>query len=438
MLFVFACLLSASFARSHEVNNGTFTEVYVKQSGDDSNNGTAIGQEKKSLRDAYFLLVNDKSNKIFVVHDATPLTAEAMLLTKTQGITIEGVNEKGDGNTEVAIDCNATVPSSNSSTALFACYYTVEFKYLAFQFSTIEHYWDILIYSRTDSLGISNCQFVRIGATSQGGITSNVDGNSPVAQSLVEANGGKVIMNSVKCTDETSFVTFSNALFIFDGAEEVTLNEVEINKVNVLYGSSISVSDSADAIGKFSIEGLNIQEVNTERSGTAGLNINLGSVGATLSIGRTRKCTFKSCTTRNGLVGAMLIYMSQTKSYLKLPAANNLDIDGTNTVNSTSRSIFIRAPDIEEFCEQEDSFEFANDYDESAAGWIMVAKDEDSDPVDVYEKYIKVRQEKQKEEVQKKKTGTIVAIVAPIVVVVVAVVVVVVIIVVRKRKSKSG
>ncbi|KAH7823739.1 uncharacterized protein MONOS_10813 [Monocercomonoides exilis] len=248
-------------------------------------------------------------------------------------------------------------------------------------------------------------------------------------------------MNSVKCTDETSFVTFSNALFIFDGAEEVTLNEVEINKVNVLYGSAISVSDSADAIGKFSIEGLHMKEVKAENSHVAGLDITLSSEESTVAIGRTNKCSFKSCMASRGgtSAGAIFIKMEKVISHLQLPAANNLDIDSTNTVNSTSRSIFIMAPDIEEFCEQEDSFEFANEYDESAAGWIMAAKDEDSDPVDVYEKYFKVRQEKQKEEAQKKKTGTIVAIVVPIVVVVVvAVVVVVVIIIVRKRKSKSG
>ncbi|KAH7823796.1 uncharacterized protein MONOS_1876 [Monocercomonoides exilis] len=332
-----------------------------EQSGDDSNSGTAIGQEKKSSKGAYAQLGYNNSCEIYVVNDDSPLISEEITLSKEQGITIEGVNANGDENSEVAIDCNVNVPT----------------------------------------------QSIRVGSTFQGGTTSNEGAFYSVASYLVEVNGGKVIMNSVKCTDETSFVTFSNSLFWFYGPEEVKLNEVEISKVNVVDASAINIDEIA---------------------------------GSTVSIGRTSKCTFKSCSASNGYSGAIYLDMKQTMFHLKLPAAFNLDIDNSNTAKSSTTSIFIMAPDVKAFCEQEDSFEFANEYDESAAGWIMGAKDEDSDPVDLFEKFMKSRQEKQKEEAQKKKAGTIVAIVVPIVVVVVVavVVVVVVIIVVRKRKSKSG
>ncbi|KAH7823760.1 uncharacterized protein MONOS_1840 [Monocercomonoides exilis] len=420
-----------------EVNDATLTEVYVKQSGDNSNSGNEIGKEKKSLNHAYSQLAYDKPGKIFVVHDEAPLTAEAMLWT-SHPITVEGINENGKGNTEVAIDCNVPISSQES---VFKCIGTVEFKYLAFHFSTTEHYWDMLIYTSTDSLKISNCQFVRVEATSQRGKTSNVDGNSSVANCLVKVLSGNVFMNSVKCTDDTTYATFHESLFYFYGAKEVSLNEVEINKVNVQSGSAVLVKDESNSSTEVSIEGLHMKEVKAENSHVAGLDITLSSEESTVAIGRTNKCSFKSCMASRGgtSAGAIFIKMENVISHLQLPAANNLDIDSSNKVNSFSRSIFIVAPDIEEFCEKEDSFEFANDYDESAVGWIEVTKRHDKEPVDVYEKYIKVRQEKQKDEAQKKKAGTIVAIVVPIVVVVVvAVVVVVVIIVVRKRKSKSG
>ncbi|KAH7823779.1 uncharacterized protein MONOS_1860 [Monocercomonoides exilis] len=414
---------------SQEVYEAELNEVYVKQSGDNSNSGTSIGQEKKSLNSAYNLL-GDNACNIYVVYDEIPLVAEEIEFSKNQGITIEGTKSDGSGNTEVTIDCNVSVQHS-----LFSFTKPVEFKYLAFRFSATEHKWSGLICETLSgsSLAINFCRFARVGAQSQGGITSNGDGNKPVADYLVKTYNGKIVMNSVSCTDEASFMTFSGPLFDFNEPKEVTLNGVEISKVNILDGAVLEIIKHYQNMSEVSIEGLNIQNVNTAKGTTAGLRLECKCEGSTVSIGRSRKCTFKSCSAPNGYSGAIYLEMKQTMSHLKLPAAHNLDIDSSNTVNTTSRSVFIIAPDIEEFLEQEGAIEFAFDYNESAVGWIIAKKDFISDPVDVYEKYVKVKQDLAK----MKKTLKIIAIVVPIVVVVVAVIVVVVVVViVRKRKSK--
>ncbi|KAH7818477.1 uncharacterized protein MONOS_4663 [Monocercomonoides exilis] len=444
MIIIFVYFLTVSLTCTQEVSDETFTEVYVKQSGDDRNSGTSIGQEVKSLHHAYSQLGNDIACKINVVHDATPLIAEKIECSKDQGIIIEGVKSDGSCCTEVAVDCDDFL-SSISYASLFNCKKSVEFKHLAFRFSITEHKWYVLIGSSSNesSLVINNCKFVRVGMQSQGGIAVNVDGNSFVAARLVQAYYGKVEMNSVSCTDETSFVTFEYNLFDFNEAKEVILNGVEISKVNV-ERAAVSIKDSGNSIRNISIEGLNVQDVNSE-SGVAGLDITCELEGSIVSIGRKNKCTFKSCSVTSGRAGAICIFMMETVSFLKLPLANNLEIDSSNNANSTSRSLFLIAPDFESFCEQKDSFEFADEFNESAVGWILATKDSDFEPVDAYEKFIKVRHEKQKNDPEaakkdnKKKAGTIVAIVVPIAVVVVTVVVVVAaVIVIRKRKSKSG
>ncbi|KAH7816450.1 uncharacterized protein MONOS_15516 [Monocercomonoides exilis] len=409
------------------------TRAFVKKGG--KGNGIDVNSAINSMKEAYDFL--EKSEKCFidVVKTADSVKAEGIIFSANYGITIEGVNENGKGNTEVAIDCDVSV-----SSILFSCQRIVEFKYLAFQFSSTEKNWDSLISagSGSISLKISTCRFVRIGSQSQEGMMANDNGNSPLESSLVSVAYGSVEMDTVKCTDETSFVTFSSSPFSFSGAREVSLSGMDISKVNVESGAAISIDDGSNSSSKVSIEGLNVQEVKSEKGAAAGLDITLSSEESRVAIGRSSKCSFKSCSAPEGKSGAIFIDMPKATSNLKLPSAHNLEIDSSNTAGSKTTSLLIIAPDFEEFCKQEDAFEFANDYDDSTVGWIVGAKDAESEPEDVYEKYVKVRQEKLKDQNKKNKTGIIVAIVVPIVVVVASVVVIViVVVVVRKRKSRN-
>ncbi|KAH7818738.1 uncharacterized protein MONOS_13194 [Monocercomonoides exilis] len=408
------------------------TRAFVKNGG--KGNGININSAINSLKEAYDFL--EKSGKCFidVVKTSDPIKAEDISFSINNGIAIEGVNDNGEGNTEVAIDCDVSV-----SSILFSCQRVVEFKYLAFQFSSTEKNWDSLISagSGSISLKISTCRFVRIESQSQEGMVSNADGNSPLASSLVSVISGSVEMDTVKCTDETSFVTFSSSPFSFSGASLVSLRGMDISKVNVESGAAISIRDKSDSSSKVLIEGLNVQEVKSEKGAAAGLDITLSSEESRVAIGRGSKCSFKSCSAPEGKSGAIIIDMPKATSNLKLPSEHNLEIDSSNTAGSKTTSLFIIAPDFDKFCKQEDAFAFANDYDESTSGWIEGAKDAESEPEDVYEKYVKVRQEKLKEQNKKNKTGIIVAIVVPIVVVVAVVVIVIVVVVVKKRRSKN-
>ncbi|KAH7816488.1 uncharacterized protein MONOS_15635 [Monocercomonoides exilis] len=374
------------------------TRAFVKKGG--KGNGIDVNSAINSIYDAYDFL--EKNGKCFIdiIKTTDLVKAEAISFDIASGITFEGVNDNGEGNTEVSIDCDVSV-----SSILFSCQNVVEFKYLAFQFSSTEKNWDSLISagSGSTSLKISTSRFVRIGSQSQEGMNSNADGDSPLASSLVSVTSGSVEMDTVKCTDETSFVTFSSSPFSFSGASEVSLSGMDINKVNMESGAAISINDGSDSSSKVSIEGLNMSEVKSEKGAAAGLDITLGSEESRVAIGRSSKCSFNS-----------------------------------NTAGSKTTSLLIIAPDFEEFCKQEDAFEFANDYDDSTVGWIVGAKDAESEPEDVYEKYVKVRQEKLKDQNKKNKIGIIVAIVVPMVVVVAAVVVIViVVVVVKKRKSRN-
>ncbi|KAH7821666.1 uncharacterized protein MONOS_10082 [Monocercomonoides exilis] len=409
------------------------TRAFVKNGG--KGNGINVNSAMNSIFDAYDFL--EKRGKCFIdiIKTADPVKAEGIIFSANYGITIEGVNDNGEGNTEVSIDCDVSV-----SSILFSCQRVVEFKYLAFQFSSTEKNWDSLIGAGYDStsLKISTCRFARIGSQSQEGMNSNADGNSPLASSLVRVTSGTVEMDTVKCTDETSFVAFFSSPFSFSGANEVSLIGMDINKVNVESGAAISINDGINSSSKVSIEGLNMNEVKSEKGAAAGLDITLSSEESRVAIGRGNKCSFKSCSAPEGKSGAIFIDMPKATSNLQLPSANNLEIDSSNTAGSKTTSLFIIAPDFEEFCKQEDAFAFANDFDDSTVGWIEGAKDAESEPEDVYEKYVKVRQEKLKDQNKKNKTGIIVAIVVPIVVVVAAVVVVViVVVVVKKRKSRN-
>ncbi|KAH7818662.1 uncharacterized protein MONOS_2359 [Monocercomonoides exilis] len=408
------------------------TRAFVKKGG--KGNGIDVNSAINSLKEAYDFL--EKSGKCFIdiIKTSDPIKAEAISFIINSGITIEGVNDNGEGNTEASINCDVSV-----SSILFSCQKTVEFKCLAFQFSSTEKNWDSLISAGLGSISlkISTCRFARIGSQAQEGMMANTDGNSPLESSLVSVTSGSVEMDTVKCTDETSFVAFSSSPFSFSGAREVSLSTVEISKVNVQNGAAISIRDKSDLSSKVSIEGLNVREVKSEKGAAAGLDITLSSKESRVAIGRSSKCSFKSCSAPEGKSGAIFIEMPKATSNLQLPSEHNLEIDSSNTAGSKTTSLFIIAPDFEKFCKQEDAFAFANDFDESTSGWIEGAKDAESEPEDVYEKFVKVRQEKLKDQNKKRKAGIVVAIVVPIVVVVAVVVIVIVIVVVRKRKSRN-
>ncbi|KAH7816598.1 uncharacterized protein MONOS_5860 [Monocercomonoides exilis] len=287
---------------------------------------------------------------------------------------------------------------------------------------------------------MSTCRFVRIGSQSQEGMNSNADGSSPLASSLVSVTSGTVEMDTVKCTDETSFVTFSSSPFSFSGASEVSLSGMDISKVNVESGAAISIRDKSDSSSKVSIEGLNVQDVKSEKGAAAGSDIILSSKESRVAIGRSSKCSFKSCSAQEGKSGTIFIDIPKATSNLQLPSKHNLEIDSSNTAGSKTTSLFIIAPDFEEFCKQEDAFEFVNDYDNSTAGWIEGAKDAETEPEDMLEKNVKVRQEKLKNQNKKKKAGNVVSIIVPIVVVAVVVAVVVIVIIIvtmKKRRSRK-
>ncbi|KAH7818374.1 uncharacterized protein MONOS_8081 [Monocercomonoides exilis] len=421
------------------------SKIYVKSGG--TGNGESSERPIYSLKEANELLGMIAREDIFgitILKSDDPIQAEEILLSKSRGIIIEGVNSDGNGNAEATVNCDV-----KRTYDLFTCEKEVEFKYLAFNFPTLENKWNSLIFGNdlSSSLTISNCRFVRIGAQSPDEMTTNDNEDDYVVGNLVSVWGGKVAMNTVTCTDSSNTVSFSSCPFSFSGTREVSLNRVEISNVKILYSPAIYISDSKDEAVKISIEGLNIKDSNSEEGDTAGLDIILSSEESKVEIGRNDKCSFKSCTAPKGKTGAMSIKMPKAASNLQLPSANNLEIDGSNTANSTARSIFIVAQDFEEFCKQEGSFEFANDYDNSTAGWIVGAKDHESEPEDVYEKYVKVRQDRIAEQNRKqkeKKRRMVIAIVIPIVVVVVvvvvvvAVVVVVIVIVANKKKAKHN
>ncbi|KAH7816326.1 uncharacterized protein MONOS_8996 [Monocercomonoides exilis] len=418
------------------------SKIYVKSGG--TGNGESSERPIFSLKEANELLgmiAREDTFRIAILKSDDPLEAEVITFSKSRGIIIEGVSSDGNGNVEATVNCDV-----RGSYDLFTCEKEVEFKYLAFNFPTSENKWDSLIFGNdlSSSLTISNCRFVRVSSQSPYEMTTNDNEDDFVVGSLVSVWGGKVAMNTVTCTDNSNTVSFSSCPFYFDRIREVSLNGVVISNVKISHGPAIFISDFEETARKIDIEGLNIKDSNSEEGDTAGLQIVLFSEESTVAIGRNSKCTFKSCTAPKGKSGAIMIEMPKTISNLKLPSANNLKIDSSNTANSTARSIFIVASDFDEFCKQEDAFEFANDYDNSTAGWIVGAKDTKSEPGDVYEKYVKVRQDRIAEQNRKqkeKKRRMIISIVVPIVVVVVVVAVVVIVVafvIVKKKKAKSN
>ncbi|KAH7830646.1 uncharacterized protein MONOS_14497 [Monocercomonoides exilis] len=375
-------------------------KIYLKNKG--TGDGWTSNSPLSSLKGAFSELNGILSSEgyfIEIVIDESQFTAEEMTISNEKGITIEGVNSDGNGNVEVAIDC-----AVSASNALFTCEKEVEFKSLAFNFPTSEKKWNYLIFGneRSASLTISNCRFVRIRViSSEGGIVTCVDGNGSVEGRLVSVLSGKVSMVNVSCADDSICVSFSISPFYFEGVSEISLNGVEMSNVNVKNGAAIVIKDGESTPSTVCIEGLSIKEVNSENGDVAGLEISLSSEESTVAIGRNDKCSFKSCSAPNGKVGAIYIWMTKITPNLQLPSANNLEIDSSNTAGSKSTSLFIVAPDLDEFCKQEGAFEFANDYDDSTVGWIVGAKNKESEPEDAYEKYLKRKEDKQKEDESK-------------------------------------
>ncbi|KAH7823802.1 uncharacterized protein MONOS_15680 [Monocercomonoides exilis] len=413
------------------------SKIYAKSGG--TGNGESLERPIFSLKEANELLgmiAREDTFRIAILKSDDPLEAEVITFSKSRGIIIEGVNSDGNGNAEVAIDCDV-----RASSALFTCEKEVEFKYLAFNFPTSEKKWNFLILGNmmSTSLTINNCRFVRVAAQLPEKMTINADGDDVVVGSLVSVWRGKVSLNTVACTDDGKTVSFLTSPFTFKEVIEASANGVEISNVKFSDDSAIYISDPGVEAGKIVVEGLNIREANSKNGNTAGLEISLSSEESTVAIGRSSKCSFKSCSAPEGKSGAIFISMLNATSNLQLPSSNNLEIDSSNTAGSKSTSLFIVAPDFEEFCKQKDAFEFANDYDNSTAGWIVGAKDEESEPTDVYEKYLKKTEDLSPED-KKPNAGTVVAIVVPIVVVVVVavVVIVVVIVIVKKKKAKSN
>ncbi|KAH7818508.1 uncharacterized protein MONOS_16190 [Monocercomonoides exilis] len=426
------------------------TKAFVKNGG--KGNGISVELAAYSLKDAYNFLEKSVKCIIETVKTEDPLPAEAITFDVGNGIIIEGVNSDGKGNAEVAIDCDVS-----ASSALFTCEKEVEFKSLAFNFPTSGKKWDSLIFGNelSTSLSISNCRFVRIGAQSStgGGIGTCVDGDGSVAGNLVKVVSGKVTLNNVSCADDSICVSFSISPFYFEGVNEISLNGVEVSNVNVQNGAAITIEDGESTPTTVSIEGLSMKEVNSENGDVAGLEISLVSEESTVAIGRNDKCSFKSCSAPNGKVGAIFIEMPKAASNIQLPAANNLEIDSSNTAGSQSSSLFIIAPDFDEFCKREDAFEFANDYGNSTAGWIAGAKDEESEPEDAYEKYLKEQKDKPKEDESKEEKESegregngeekkpfawwIIVIVVGVVAVVAVVCVILIVTTTKKRKKKT-
>ncbi|KAH7820208.1 uncharacterized protein MONOS_8815 [Monocercomonoides exilis] len=433
MLINLIYLLTVVFIHSEYLLTSTPTVAYVKENGNERNSGLEIGQEKRWLSSAYGLLGDDSACSLRVVNDTAPQIAEMMELKKSKGITIEGWKSDGSGNTEVAINCDV-----HPNYHLFTCIETIVFKFLKFHFPTTLHSqgdqsgaYYCLIEAYNSSLTISNCNFKRPQY-----------GNSEINVVLVSASGAFLKMDSVSCTDEYIFSSFLYSPFRITNTTEVFLNGVEINKANIRHESAILINEGYYTCSKVSVEGLKLSEVKSEKGKVAGLHITTHKEESTVEIGRTSKCTFKSCSAPEGLSGAIFFNMFKATSNLQLPATNNLDIDSSNTAGSKPTSLFILASDVEEFCKQEDAFEFANDYGESAAGWIVGAKEYESDPIDIVEKYVKKhnnpKNDPATEDKKKSNAGTVVAIVVPIVVVVIAVVVVVIVIVVVKKKKSKG
>ncbi|KAH7828376.1 uncharacterized protein MONOS_6466 [Monocercomonoides exilis] len=432
------------------------TEVFVKSEGA----GEGVKKEAPigSLKEAYELLAetSDQGFDIKVIKAETETAAlkpEAITLDKASGITIEGITEAKGANEKAEIDCAITDEND-----LFTCEKTVAFKNLIFDFSTTitqdegelkaNEVGLALIHADAEStsLSILNCDFVRPATGDIVGIH------------LVKVSAGSLKMTGAKCIDDEKTVSFKVIPFLVEGAKKVVIEDVEVKKVEVEEGAAMSIKNGIKGEGKENkknegaeetkgtivvVEGLRMEGVKSKSGKTAGVEIALGEENSKVSMGRTKACTFKECKAENGKSGAIYIEMKHVSGNLELPGENKLEIDGTNSGKGTSgASLCIVAPDFDSFSKQDNAFEFAKGYDEGKAGWVVGAADENAEPEDVYEKYLKEKKEPEpepeKKDERKANAGVIaVAVVVPIVfVIAVVVIVIVVMVVVKKRRSK--
>ncbi|KAH7821891.1 uncharacterized protein MONOS_5159 [Monocercomonoides exilis] len=386
-----------------------------------------------------------------IIKSANALKVDSITFDVPQGINIEGI-EKTDGveaNKEALLNCDIH-PGGN----LFTCKQTITFKYLAFIFpNSLDEVKKInknfntdpfaLIFadSESESLTLSNCRFVRPITGSQGRMLKNVDGSSSIAINLVKASKGSIYLDSVSCSDEKEKVTFNEPLIDINGANKINLKGVDISKVDIVEGAAINIEAGESVSCDVKVEGLKMNEISSKKSKTAGLLIDLKSDKSKVEIGRSEKCSFKSCATQEGKSGAIYIELKKATSNLALPTENNLEIDETNSAGSSSASLCIIAPDFDEFSKQNGAFDFAKNYNDSNAGWVVGASDPSSDPEDVYEKYVKKSSEDPNpDEKEKPKTKTaviVVAVVVPIVFVIAVVVIIIVVVVIVRRRRRS-
>ncbi|KAH7829785.1 uncharacterized protein MONOS_16064 [Monocercomonoides exilis] len=434
------------------------TEVFVKSGG----KGEGVRKEAPigSLKGAYELLAetSDQGFSIKVIKAETETTAlkpDAMTLDKTSGITIEGITEAEGANEKAKIDCTVTAEND-----LFTCEKTVAFKNLIFDFSAtitqdegeLKANADGLALIHADaestSLSILNCDFVRP-------TTGDI-----VGIHLVKVSAGSLKMTGAKCIDDEKTVLFKAIPFLVEGAKEVVIEDVEVKKVEVEEGAAMSIKNGIKGEGKENkknegteeikgtvvvVEGVKMEEVKSKSGKTAGVEIALGEENSKVKMGREKACTFKECKAENGKSGAIYIEMKHVSGNLELPGENKLEIDGTNSGKGNSgASLCIVAADFDAFSKQDNAFEFAKNYDEREAGWVVGAADENAEPEDVYEKYLKEKKDPEpepepgKKDERKANAGVIaVAVVVPIVfVIAVVVIVIVVMVVVKKRRSK--
>ncbi|KAH7817152.1 uncharacterized protein MONOS_13306 [Monocercomonoides exilis] len=438
--------------------------AYAKKGGNGL--GTEYGKPAGSISEAYNLLkegTNSGGFQIKVIKDDNGLEVKAITLEKESPIMIEGVGSSADANEKVKIGCYA-----KSNNDLFTCKKEVSFRYLIFDFPTTlsEGTEELkantnpsaLIHAAAEStsLSIDNCEFAR---PTEGEIGIH----------LVKVSAGSLTMNQVECTSDDE-VKFSVIPFLVEGAKKVVIEDVEVKKVEVEEGAAMSIKNGIKGEGKENkknegtegteetkgtivvVEGLKMEEVKSKSGNAAGVEISLGEENSKVKMGRKKACTFKECKAENGKSGAIYIEMEHVSGNLELPGENKLEIDGTNSGKGTSgASLCIVAPDFDSFSKQDNAFEFAKSYDEGKAGWVVGAADENAEPVDVYEKYLKEKKEPEPEPVpepepekkdeRKTNTGVIaVAVVVPIVFViaVVVIVIVVVVVVVKKRRSKHN
>ncbi|KAH7828834.1 uncharacterized protein MONOS_6162 [Monocercomonoides exilis] len=365
-----------------------FSRIYAKSGG--TGNGESLENPIGVLNESNINLEQNTECFIEIIATNSSVLGEEAMFNSSYGITIEGVSSDGSSNAEAIINCNAGPPS-----ALFTCVGEVEFKYLVFNISS-EFERDALIKSieRSTLLTVSNCRFVGVGSQSSKGSDLCRYGAEYITGRLVRVSDGKASMNNVSFTIHADCASLYPSPFHFEGVSEVSLNGVNVSNVKIMNNATFLFEDSEDKATKIIVEGMNAQNVITTFGEAARFAMYLRSEESTVSIGRQSRCTFKSCLS-TGKAGAIYIRMEKIKPNLQLPSAGNLDIDSSNKVGTMPKpaSLFIESEGIDEFCKQENVFQFADAFEGSTAGWIMGRKNDQSNYEDLYEKYLKWKEE---------------------------------------------